>query len=71
MGKAPGAGQIRPCLEKVMPELGREAARGREASGRRLWEESGGEGSTEQLAQGRARVGLPMALKMALSSVNQ
>lgn len=35
-----------------MPELGRGAVRGREVAGKKLWEETRGEGSTQHPDQG-------------------
>ena len=72
---------VEPCLE-IMPESGRGAVRGWEATGRRLWEESRREGSTEHLGQsctvkdplsraGQGRVGLSVVLQIAPASRNQ
>ena len=70
---------VEPCLE-IMPVSERGAVRGREAAGRRLWEESRREGSTEHQGQGcsgedllarEGREGLSMGLQMTPSSMSQ
>lgn len=79
MGKVPGEEPgLEPCLEEDVPELGRGAITGRDAAGKRLWEEAKAAQSPGPRAaewrnpsQGRARVGLPIALPMAPSSKKQ